>query len=80
MNYLDALEAESIYILREAYSQIEKPAMLWSLGKDSNVMVWLCLKAFSDTFRFRSSMSTRKRSFRRCTRFATSTRRSGTST
>jgi sulfate adenylyltransferase subunit 2 len=46
MNYLDELEAESIYIFREAYSQIEKPAMLWSLGKDSNVMVWLCLKAF----------------------------------
>ncbi len=46
MNRLDALEAQSIYILREAYAQIEPLAMLWSLGKDSNVMIWLARKAF----------------------------------
>jgi sulfate adenylyltransferase subunit 2 len=46
MNPLDQLESESIYILREAFSRIEKLAMLWSLGKDSNTMVWLAKKAF----------------------------------
>ena len=43
---LDQLEAQSIYILREAYSRIKPLAMLWSLGKDSNVMIWLAKKAF----------------------------------
>jgi len=46
MNNLDALEAESIYILREAVNKLKRPAMLWSIGKDSNVMVWLAKKAF----------------------------------
>jgi sulfate adenylyltransferase subunit 2 len=46
MDDLDWLEAESIYILREARSRIERLAMLWSLGKDSNVMIWLAKKAF----------------------------------
>ena len=46
MLHLDELESQSIYILREAYSQIAPIAMLWSLGKDSNVMVWLARKAF----------------------------------
>ncbi len=46
MDHLDALESQSIYILREAYNKIEKLAMLWSIGKDSNVMVWLARKAF----------------------------------
>lgn len=46
MNHLDRLESESIYILREAYNRLGKIAMLWSLGKDSNVMVWLAKKAF----------------------------------
>jgi sulfate adenylyltransferase subunit 2 len=46
MNDLDWLESESIYILREAKSRILRLAMLWSLGKDSNVMVWLAKKAF----------------------------------
>jgi sulfate adenylyltransferase subunit 2 len=43
---LDELESQSIYILREAYSQIEKLAMLWSIGKDSTVLLWLARKAF----------------------------------
>jgi sulfate adenylyltransferase subunit 2 len=46
MDQLDRLESQSIYILREAFSQIDRLAMLWSLGKDSNVMVWLAKKAF----------------------------------
>lgn len=46
MDSLDLLEAESIFILREAYSRIPKIGMLWSLGKDSNVMIWLAKKAF----------------------------------
>ncbi len=46
MDRLDQLEAHSIYILREAYAQVEPLSMLWSLGKDSNVMVWLARKAF----------------------------------
>lgn len=43
---LDYLEAQSIYILREAYNRIDKLALLWSIGKDSNVLLWLCRKAF----------------------------------
>ncbi len=46
MDDLDSLEAESIYILREAFSRLRPLAMLWSLGKDSNVMIWLAKKAF----------------------------------
>ena len=46
MSDLDDLENQSIYILREAYSRIGRLAMLWSLGKDSNVMLWLARKAF----------------------------------
>ena len=43
---LRILENESIYILRQAYRFIPNIALLWSLGKDSNVMVWLAFKAF----------------------------------
>src|ERR1700754_2365913 len=46
MDHLDALEAQSIYIFREAFARLKKLALLWSLGKDSNVMIWLALKAF----------------------------------
>jgi sulfate adenylyltransferase subunit 2 len=46
MQRLDELEAQSVYILREAYNRIEPLAMLWSMGKDSNVIVWLARKAF----------------------------------
>lgn len=46
MNHLDKLEAESIFILREAFHKIDKIAMLWSFGKDSNTMIWLARKAF----------------------------------
>jgi sulfate adenylyltransferase subunit 2 len=46
MDHLDALEAESIYVLREAFAKLDRPAILWSLGKDSNVVLWLTRKAF----------------------------------
>lgn len=46
MDHLSKLEAQSIYILREAYNRVKPLAMLWSLGKDSNVLLWLAKKAF----------------------------------
>ena len=46
MDYLDELEAQSIFIIREAYKQFKKIALLWSIGKDSTVLLWLCRKAF----------------------------------
>lgn len=46
MNYLDQLEAQSIYILREAYKEFKNMGMLWSIGKDSTVLLWLARKAF----------------------------------
>ena len=46
LDYLDQLEAEAIYILREVAGQFDKPALLFSGGKDSIVLVHLALKAF----------------------------------
>ena len=46
MNYLDQLESEAIYILREVAGQFERPALLFSGGKDSIVLAHLALKAF----------------------------------
>lgn len=46
IDYLEQLEAEAIYIFREVAGQFEKPALLFSGGKDSIVMVHLALKAF----------------------------------
>jgi sulfate adenylyltransferase subunit 2 len=43
---LHELENESVFILREAYRTLKNPAMLWSMGKDSTVMLWLTRKAF----------------------------------
>ena len=45
-DHLKKLENESIYIFRQSYKSIKNIAMLWSLGKDSNVMMWLAFKAF----------------------------------
>ena len=44
--HLDELESQSIYILREAAARIDPLALLWSIGKDSNALLWLCRKAF----------------------------------
>jgi sulfate adenylyltransferase subunit 2 len=46
LNHLRALEAESIYILREAAAEFARPVMLYSIGKDSSVMLRLAQKAF----------------------------------
>ena len=46
LNYLDQLESESIHILREVAGQFERPALLFSGGKDSITLVHLALKAF----------------------------------
>jgi len=46
MNSLDKLENQSIHILREAYSEFKQLCMLWSIGKDSTVLLWLARKAF----------------------------------
>lgn len=43
---LDSLEQESIFILREAFACIKPIGMLWSIGKDSNTLLWLARKAF----------------------------------
>ncbi len=47
LDYLQRLEAESIHILREVAAECEKPGMLYSIGKDSSVMLHLALKAFA---------------------------------
>jgi sulfate adenylyltransferase subunit 2 len=46
MTHLDKLEARSVSILREAYANFEDLGMLWSIGKDSTVLLWLARKAF----------------------------------
>jgi sulfate adenylyltransferase subunit 2 len=46
LTHLQRLEAESIQIFREAVSEAEKPVMLYSMGKDSAVMLHLAAKAF----------------------------------
>ena len=43
---LDELEAQSIFILREAVNRLQPIGMLWSIGKDSNTLLWLARKAF----------------------------------
>ena len=46
MNHLDELESKSIFIIREAYKKFKDVALLWSIGKDSTTLLWLCRKAF----------------------------------
>jgi sulfate adenylyltransferase subunit 2 len=46
LSYLDQLEAESIHIIREAVAESENPVLLYSIGKDSSVLLHLALKAF----------------------------------
>lgn len=46
MDKLDLLEAQSVFILREAYKSFKSLGMLWSIGKDSTVLLWLAKKAF----------------------------------
>src|SRR5580692_7412594 len=46
MDHLEQLEQQSVYILREAFRHFERLCMLWSIGKDSTVLLWLARKAF----------------------------------
>jgi len=46
MDHLDSLESQSIFIIREAFNKIERLALLWSVGKDSQTLLWLVRKAF----------------------------------
>ncbi len=46
MDHLDQLENRSVHILREAYANFKSLCMLWSIGKDSTVLLWLARKAF----------------------------------
>ena len=46
MTHLDKLENQSIFLFREAYHAFKNIAMPWSMGKDSNVLIWLAKKAF----------------------------------
>lgn len=73
VSHLRALEAESIHILREVAAEFQKPVMLYSIGKDSSVMVRLAQKAFypgkipfpllhvDTTFKFREMIEFRDR-------------------
>ena len=45
-DHLHALEQQSIHVIREAYARLKPLAMLWSLGKDSNSLLWMVRKAF----------------------------------
>ena len=44
--HLKVLEARSVFLLREAYANFKSMGMLWSIGKDSTVLLWLARKAF----------------------------------
>jgi sulfate adenylyltransferase subunit 2 len=46
LDHLDRLEATSVHLLREAYAGFPRLCMLWSVGKDSTVLLWLARKAF----------------------------------
>src|SRR5882762_2919321 len=46
MDHLDQLENRSVHILREAYANFKNLGMLWSIGKDSTVLLWLARKSF----------------------------------
>jgi len=46
VDHLRVLEGKAIYIIREAYARFKKIGMLWSIGKDSTTLLWMCRKAF----------------------------------
>ena len=49
MNYLDYLEAEAIFIIREVLAEFENPVLMYSIGKDSSVLLHLLKKALYPT-------------------------------
>ena len=46
MNHIEQLESLSMHLFREAYANFKNMCMLWSIGKDSTVLLWLARKAF----------------------------------
>ncbi|MEM1060002.1 MAG: sulfate adenylyltransferase subunit CysD [Verrucomicrobiota bacterium] len=52
MTHLDQLEAQSVFIFREAFHSFKNLCMPWSMGKDSNVLIWLAKKAFAGKIPF----------------------------
>jgi sulfate adenylyltransferase subunit 2 len=71
LTHLQRLEAESIHIMREVVAEAENPVMLYSVGKDSAVMLHLAMKAFYPRRRrFRCCTSTPRGNSRRCTNSA----------
>ena len=78
MDHLDRLEAEAIYIMRETVAVCEHPVMLYSIGKDSSVMLHLALKAFypekppfpflhiNTTWKFKEMIEFRNRRMKEC--------------
>jgi sulfate adenylyltransferase subunit 2 len=71
LTHLQRLEAESIHIMREVVAECERPVMLYSIGKDSAVMLHLAMKAFYPARRrFRCCTWTPPGSSERCTRIA----------
>src|ERR1035441_3757907 len=75
-SHLRTLEAESIYVLREVAAEFARPVLLYSIGKDSSVLLWLARKAFAParppfpllhvdtTFKFREMIEFRDRTAR----------------
>src|ERR671938_1158302 len=73
LDHLRALEAESIHIMREVVAEFERPVMLYSIGKDSSVLLRLAQKAFypgpipfpllhiDTTYKFREMIEVRDR-------------------
>ncbi len=59
LDYLQRLEAESIHIFREVVAECEKPVMLYSIGKDSSVMLHLALWDFREMLEFRDATAKR---------------------
>src|SRR5260221_14436826 len=76
LTHLQALEAESIFIIRETAAEFSRPAMLYSIGKDSSVLLRLAQKAFAPgpipftlihvdtTYKFREMIEFRDRTCR----------------
>lgn len=69
MSHLDALENNSIFILREAHQAFRNVAMPWSMGKDSNVLIWLARKSFLGQNPVHHCISIRPMNFLKCWKF-----------
>ena len=65
--HIQKLEAESIYILREAVAESKNPVMLYSIGKDSAVMLHIAKKAFfQESFHFHCCMLIQDGNLKKC--------------